>query len=340
MPTNLVLVATHGGALTADSFQAQSQPWPTPAPTDLLVQVEGVGLNPVDDKLRASMPANATPRVLGFDAVGTVVAVGDLVPDFTLGDRVIYAGTQKRPGSFQQVQAVRAALCARAPRTLATATLAALPLVGLTAWELLFEKMGFTPAPGANRGQSLLIINGAGGVGTVMSQLADWAGVTVLATASPSHFDWLRTHGVTTPIDRHTDLVAAVAAAGHHFVTGVAILYAPEPYLSVACRLVAPFGHVGTLVTPAGPLAVTALKPKAASLDFEFMFAKSDYDVDVASQGHILSQLVKLVAAGLVDPGVATELSPISPANLVAGFTQLNAGHQHGKIVLTGPVHL
>ncbi|WP_179394364.1 alcohol dehydrogenase catalytic domain-containing protein [Lacticaseibacillus absianus] len=337
MTQNIAFVATHGGPLdAADSILAQPVPMPTPEPTDLIVQVRGIGLNPVDDKLRAALPANSGPRIFGHDAVGRVVATGTAVRDFTVGDRVLYAGTTTRPGSFQQFQAVHAALCAHAPAQLPDVALAGLSLVGLTAWELLFEKMGFTPAADANHGRSLLIINGAGGVGTLMSQLAHWAGLTVLATASPRNFAWLTQHGVTHPLDYHADLVAAVHQTGYPTVDGVAILYTTEPYLAAASALVAPFGHVGALVTPQGPLTVTALKAKAASLDFEYMFAKSDYGWHEASQGAILTQLVALVAAGVLDPGVTTHDTPITVGNLKAGFTRLAAGHQVGKVVLTG----
>ncbi|WP_203624533.1 MULTISPECIES: zinc-binding alcohol dehydrogenase family protein [unclassified Lacticaseibacillus] len=310
---------------------------PSAGANDVVVQVRAIALNPVDEKQRAALAKQTQPRILGYDACGTIAAVGSRVTRFKPGERVMYAGTTKRPGSFQQFQAVSADLIAAAPANLTAGEAAALPLVGLTAWELLFEKMHFTPAADANRGKTLLIINGAGGVGSMLSQLAHWTGMTVLATASPRHFDWLTQHGTAVPLDYHDDLIGAVHQAGYPIVDAVAILYATEPYLGLAAQLVAPFGHVGALATPQGPLEVTALKGKAASLDFEFMFAKSDYHHDMASQGHILSQLATLASVGLLDPSVTTRYDRITIANIKAGLATLMAGHQTGKIVLDGP---
>lgn len=336
MSKNLAFAAYEGRPLADDqSLVAVSLPMPTPAPTDVIVKVQAISLNPVDEKMRASLPKQKTPRIFGYDATGEIVACGAAVTEFTVGQRVMYAGTTKRPGSWQQYQAVAAELIAAVPAGLSDQTAAALPLVGLTAWELLFEKMGFHAEALANQGKRLLIINGAGGVGSMLSQLAHWAGLTVAATASPQNFDWLRQHGVHQPLDYHQDLAATLA--GQPAFDGVAILYATEPYLALASQVVAPFGHVGALVTPQGPLNVTALKGKAASLDFEYMFAKTDYDFNAASQGHILSQLAALAAANLLDASVTTTLQPISVATLKQGLTQLTSGHQVGKIVLTGP---
>ncbi|MFD1392554.1 zinc-binding alcohol dehydrogenase family protein [Lacticaseibacillus jixianensis] len=337
MSQNLAFVAYNGVRLSEpESLVPLMIDRPTPGPHDVVVQVQAIALNPVDEKQRAGLH-QATPRILGYDACGTITAAGSAVKGFKVGDRVMYAGSTKRPGSFQQFQAVAAALIAAAPARLTAGEAAALPLVGLTAWELLFEKMHFQPAANANHGQTLLIINGAGGVGSMLSQLAHWSGLKVIATASPSHFDWLYQHGVALPLDYHDDLALAVHQAGYAFVDAVALLYATEPHLSVAAALVAPFGHVGTLTTPQGPLDVTALKAKAASLDFEFMFAKSDFDHDPASQGHILSQLGAMAQAGLIQPSVTKRFDRITAANIKAGLEQLMQGHQVGKIVLEGP---
>lgn len=310
---------------------------PNPGTDDVVVQVQAIALNPVDEKQRAALNQQQAPRILGYDACGVITAVGSGVSRFKPGERVMYAGTTKRPGSFEQYQAVAAELIAQAPANLTAGDAAALPLVGLTAWELLFEKMNFVPAAQANKGKTLLIINGAGGVGSMLSQLAHWTGMTVLATASTRHFDWLARHGVDVPLNYHEDLIAAVHAAGYPVVDAVAILYATEPYLDLAAQLVAPFGHVGAVATPQGPLDVTALKPKGASLDFEFMFAKSDFHHDMASQGHILSQLATLAAVGLIDLSVTTRFDKINAANIKTGLRTLMAGHQAGKIVLDGP---
>ena len=324
---NLQFFATPAGFTTTRGVV------PTPEPHDLLVAVAGIAVNPIDLKLRAGL---RQPTILGFDAVGKVVSTGAAVTDFHPGDRVIYAGTTKRPGSNQRFQLIDAHLAALAPADLPTATLAALPLVGLTAWELLFEKLGFTPAANANSGTSLLIINGAGGVGTTLAQLAQWAGITVFATASPTHHAWLRQHGVTYPLDYHQDLVAAVTATGHASVNAVAILYAPEPYLAIASALIAPLGHIASIVTPSQPLDLAPLKPKSASFAQEYMFTKTEFGVAMASQGEILARLAALVAAGQLDPGVSETFTAITSENLAQASDRVESGHTVGKIVLTG----
>lgn len=332
MRTSTAFVATSTG------FALQNLPLAPLQAHDLLVNVAGSALNPIDLKRHELAGTEAQPLVLGYDAVGTVSAVGPAVTGFAAGDRVIYAGTTARPGSLQSAQVVDARLAAKLPSSIAEADAVALPLVGLTAWELLFEKLGFTPAANANASKRLLVINGAGGVGSILTQLAHWAGLTVLATASPAHHEWLRAHGVDWPVDYHDDLVQAVKATGVNTVDAVAILYAPAPYLTAAATLIASFGQVATLVTPSGPLDITALKAKSASFAFEYMFTKTDFDHDIASQGAILQRLVSLLAAGVIGTSVTTHLQPRSLANLTTAITQLAAGHQVGKIVLTGPI--
>nr|WP_225353547.1 zinc-binding alcohol dehydrogenase family protein [Lacticaseibacillus thailandensis] len=313
-----------------------SLPTPTPGLQDLIVEVHAVSVNPIDTKLRPTVSESDTPTIQGYDATGVVTAVGGQVTNFQPGDRVLYAGTTTRPGANQHLQAVDSRIVAPAPAGPTDAELAALPLVGLTAWELLFERMGFTPAAGANAGQTLLIINGAGGVGSIMSQLAHWSGLTVIATASPSHFEWLAQHHVDVPIDYHDNLIASVQQAGYSQVNGVAILHQTEPYIVAASKLVAPLGHVGALVTPTAPLDVTLLKPKAASLDFEYMFTKTDHQVALTTQGAILSRLVALLAAGNITSDVALSLSPITVDNLRQATAAVETGHMAGKAVVSG----
>ncbi|MFD1483924.1 alcohol dehydrogenase catalytic domain-containing protein [Lacticaseibacillus baoqingensis] len=319
-------------ATDPDCFTEITLPIPTPDVDDVVVQLEATALNPIDTKRRAALPAQTEPVIFGYDGVGIVSAVGRDVTAFKVGQRVLYSGTTKRPGSYQHYQSVPAALVANAPAAAPAADLAALPLVGLTAWELLFEKMGFTPQADANSGQSVLVINGAGGVGSMLTQLAHWAGLTVYATASPQHFDWLLAHGVDHPLDYHADIVQAVQAHTQ-FVDGVAILYAPAPYIQAAATLIAPLGHVATIVTPTDPLDLAALKPKAASFDQEYMFTKSDFGVQVASTRQILTQLANLYQAGQLTASV-TQTWPLTLANLLTATQQLEAGHTHGKLCL------
>lgn len=334
MPENLALVTYAGHPIDdPEAFVARNLPIPTPAADQLLVKLEATALNPIDTKLRQTLAPQTTPRIFGYDGVGTIVAKGAAVSDFAVDQRVLYAGTTKLAGSYQHYQLVPAILAAQAPTDASAADLAALPLVGLTAWEVLFEKMHLIPQANANRGKSLLIVNGAGGVGTMMAQLAHWAGVTVIATASVNHHAWLKAHHVDVALDYHSDLVQGVHKAGFKQVDHIALLYAPAPYLAAAITLIAPLGHVATIVTPSAPLDLAGLKPKAASFDQEYMFTKSDFGVNLDSTRQILDRLVALYQAHELDASV-TQTAPFDLAHLRAATKALEAGHSIGKSVL------
>jgi len=327
--TNHAILAQPTTGFTEVNFEM-----PVPLPFDLIVRVEAVSLNPVDLKRHENLKS---PTVLGYDAVGIIREVGARVTDFKVGERVFYAGTTQRPGSNQAYQAVDARLAAKAPEGFDVAEIAALPLVSLTAWELLFEKMRFVPEAGANAGQTLLVVNGAGGVGSVLTQLAAWSGLTVLATASPKNFEWLTDHNVTTPIDYHQDLVAAVHAADYESLDGIAILYSPEAYTPAAGALIKPFGHVGTIVGPGREIDLAAIKNQAASLDFEYMFAKSDHHYQIETQGEILKQISDLVSKLKITSPVTKVFEGLTVENMGAAAQLQASGHQVGKIVITLP---
>ncbi|WP_461214919.1 alcohol dehydrogenase catalytic domain-containing protein [Lacticaseibacillus sp. GG6-2] len=330
MPTNLAFAAYEGLPISdPNCFTQVELPMPTPAANEIVVAIQALSLNPIDTKLRASLPKQTDPKIFGYDAVGRVEALGSAVTEFFVGQRVLYAGTTKKAGSYQHYQAVPANLVASAPAAAPAEELAALPLVGLTAWEVLFEKMGFIPHADANAGKTILVINGAGGVGSMLTQLAHWAGLTVIATASKDHFDWLKQHGTDVPLDYHDDWQQQIP----RLVDGIAILYAPEPYLAAATQLIAPLGHVVTIVTPTQPLDLAALKPKSASFDQEYMFTKSDYGVAFKSTRAILDRIVTLYSGGKLDASV-TAKADLTLANLVAATKALEAGHSVGKSVL------
>jgi len=220
---------------------------PTPAPggRDLLVRVEAVSVNPVDTKLRAPKPhVEAQPKVLGYDAAGTVEAVGSAVAGFKPGDRVYYAGDVTRPGSNAQFQLVDAQLAAAMPRSLDFADAAALPLVAITAWELLFQRMPFDSEHGGE-GQSLLVIGGAGGVGSIAIQLARRAGFTVIATASRADStDWCRAMGAQHVVNHRQPLAPQLAALGFATIDAALNLADTDAYWDELGALLAPQGHV------------------------------------------------------------------------------------------------
>ena len=314
-------------------------PVPAHGAQDLLVRVQAVSVNPVDAKLRASAPqADAAPRVLGFDACGVVEAVGARVQGFVPGDRVYYAGDATRAGSNAQWQAVDARVVATAPRTLDDAQAAALPLVSLTAWELLFQRMPFNSEHGG-AGRTLLVIAGAGGVGSMAIQLARRAGFRVVATASrPETIAWCRELGADAVIDHRQPLAAQLAALGTAQVDAAVNLADTDRYWDVLGDLLAPQGHVGLIVDPRGPLPLGgAYKAKSIGVHWESMFTRTRMDTaDLAEQGRILARVAELVDAGELR-GIAREtLTPIDAANLREAHRRIEAGRGIGKLVLAG----
>ena len=312
------------------NWQLTTTTKPTPAADELLIEVKAASLNPIDLKRRPT-----TQTILGYDGYGTIVAIGAEVDQFSVGQTVFYAGTTHKDGSFQNYQTVAAQLCALAPTNLTPAQAAGLPLVSLTAFELLFEKLHFTAAPQANQGQTLLIINGAGGVGSILSQLAQWAGLTVYATSSPSHFDWLKKNGVTQPVDYHAVSQHQTLAQipDIHF-DAIAVLYDITSYLPELSRLIKPLGQIGAIVGVDHPLDLAALKAKSVSFAWEYMFTKTDFKVNQASQGAILHQIAHLMTQQSLQPITTQTFNGLTAHTFTAASEALTSGHATGKNVI------
>lgn len=320
------------------SFIDEKEMIPNPGSRDVLVKVKAVSVNPVDTKLRQSTYKRNALRILGFDAVGEVVSLGNEVEKFNVGDRVFYAGTTTRSGSNQEYQAVDERIVALAPRNLSDEEAAALPLTSLTAYELLFDKFGLIPEEGANKGKKILVINGAGGVGSILNQLAHWAGLEIYATASPKNFEWLEKLGVDHPIDYHDDLKAKMRELGVQEVEYIAVLFNITHYLDQIKHMIKPFGHVGTIVGIHEPVDISNWKNLSVSFDWEYMFAKTNYDYQIETQGQALE-----VIANLADKGkLVTTLSKvysdgINATNLKQATKDVETGHMLGKVVISGP---
>lgn len=314
-------------------------PTPAPAAHDLLVRVEAVSVNPVDTKLRSPKPqVEAQPKVLGYDAAGVVEAVGESVDGFRPGDRVYYAGDVTRPGSNAQFQLVDARLAGHAPRSLDLAEAAALPLTAITAWELLFQRMPFDSEHGGED-KSLLVIGGAGGVGSIAIQLARRAGFTVIATASRNETtEWCRTMGALHVVNHRHALAPQLEALGFGRVDAVLNLADTDHYWDAIGQLLAPQGHVGLIVEPAGALRIgDPYKAKCIGIHWELMFARARFNTpDMAEQGRILDRVASLIDAGELR-GTRTEtLVPINAANLREAHRRLESGSTIGKLVLAG----
>jgi zinc-binding alcohol dehydrogenase family protein len=326
------------GGLSPDAkgaFFSAELPDPTPGPRDLLVRVAAVSVNPVDAKVHGRMAAGEE-KILGYDAVGTVAAVGGDVAGFAPGDRVYYAGDMTRPGCDATLHLVDARIAAKAPQTLDDAAAAAMPLTSLTAYEALFDRLGLVDAAGANAGRDVLIIGGAGGVGSIAIQLAAWAGARVVATASrPESAAWCRQRGAQLVLDHAKDLPAALAAAGIAGVPAIFCTTHMETHWKAMAAMLAPQGAVCLIDDPSGPLDITVFKSKCASIRWEFMFARTLYRTpDMARQGEILARVAALLDSGVVRPTLGTTRRGLDPAVFAAAHAAQLSGRMVGKQVV------
>jgi len=312
---------------------------PTAAAHDLLVRIEAVSVNPVDTKIRSPKPeVESAPKILGYDAAGVVESVGAAVSLFKPGDAVYYAGDVTRSGSNAQFQLVDERLVGRKPKTLDCAAAAALPLTSITAYELLFQRMRLDP-DGADRGKSLLIIAGAGGVGSIAIQLARRAGMRVIATASrPQTVAWCTRMGATHVIDHREPLSAQLKALGFDQVDAIVNLADTAKYWQEMGELIAPQGHFGLIVEPSAPLNIgDPLKAKCVGIHWEMMFARARYKTpDMIEQHRMLERIADLVDAGELESTHTETLGTINAANLRAAHARLESGSTIGKLSLAG----
>jgi zinc-binding alcohol dehydrogenase family protein len=313
-------------------------PKPSPTGRDLLIRVEAISVNPVDTKVRAPKArVEIAPRVLGWDAAGVVEAVGSVVTQFKLGDEVYYAGDITRPGSNAEFQLVDERIVGRKPLTLSFAEAAALPLTAITAWEGLFERMNIDPQ-GANKGQSLLIIGGAGGVGSIAIQLAKLAGLDVIATASrPETRQWVVDLGADHVLDHRQPLPAQLAAVGHNGVDFIANFSNTDTYWTVMAEVIRPQGKIVCVVKNEAPLDLNLLNSKSSTFVWEFIFTRSMYQTpDMAKQGSLLNEISRLIDAEKLRTTLIETLSPINAANLMKAHAKSESGKTIGKIALAG----
>lgn len=314
-------------------------PVPEPGPYDLRVRVEAVSVNPVDTKVRApKAQVESQPKVLGYDAAGVVDAVGPEVEGFGPGDRVYYAGDITRPGSNAEYQLVDARIAGHAPASMDAADTAALPLTVLTAWELLFERMPYDSEHGGS-GRTLLVLAGAGGVGSAAIQLARHAGFTVVATASREETAaWCRDLGAHHVVDHRQPLAPQLAALGIEQVDAAINLADTDRYWDALGELLAPQGHVGLIVEPAGALRIGGpYKARCIGIHWETMFGRSRFGTaDMAEQGRILDRVAARVDAGTFRGTRSETLGPIDAAHLREAHRRLESGRTIGKLVLAG----
>ncbi|MBD8614220.1 zinc-binding alcohol dehydrogenase family protein [Pseudomonas putida] len=320
---------------TASVLTDMQLPAPTPGPRDLLVQVQAVSVNPVDTKVRKGA-AVTEPRILGWDAVGTVQQVGDQVSLFKVGDSVFYAGAIDRPGSNSELHLVDERIVGHKPQSLDNAHAAALPLTSITAWELLFDRLGVPE--GGGEGQSLLIIGAAGGVGSILTQLArKLTKLTVIGTASRDETrQWVTDLGAHHVIDHSQPLVAQLEAIGVGQVDHVASLTHTDKHFEQLIEALRPQGQLALIDDPK-TLDVMPMKRKALSLHWELMFTRSLFQTpDMIKQHELLDRVAELVDSGVLRTTLGEHYGVINAANLIRAHELIESGTAKGKIVLEG----
>ena len=312
-------------------------PRPVAEGGDILVEVKAVSVNPVDYKIRSSTPpADGDWKVLGWDAAGIVQEVGPDVTQFAVGDEVYYAGSLIRPGTNAEFHLVDARIVGRKPASLDWAEAAALPLTTLTAWEAMFDRLDVTkPVPGA---AAILIIGGAGGVGSIAIQIArQRTDLIVISTASrPETQEWVKGLGAHHVIDHSRPLAPQIAELNIGAPAFVFSTTHTEQHASDIAELIAPQGRFGFIDDPKA-LDVMLFKRKAVSIHHELMFTRSLYGTpDMDEQGKLLNSLAVLVDDGKIRTTLTEKLSPINAANLKTVHALIESGAARGKIVLEG----
>ena len=309
---------------------------PTPRDNDLLVEIEAVSVNPADAKRRlrtAVETPHETPLILGYDAVGIVQVVGKDVQGFKAGDRVWYAGDANRPGSNATLQLVDHRIASIAPKSVTPAQAASLPLTSITAWEVLFDRL---QVPTNETRKSLLVIGGAGGVGSVTLQLArSLTGLEAIATASRTESaDWCRKMGAHEVVD-HRDLVAETRKDGREFVDYIAQYNGLDVHWDAMCEVIAPQGRISSIAETSEKLDLCALQGKSVGFMWELMFTRSMYGTaDMAQQGAILARMARLVDDGIVTTTETEILDGFSADTLKKAHRIVETGAMIGKLVV------
>lgn len=306
---------------------------PQPGARDLLVKISAIAVNPVDTKVRNGAPTDK-PRILGWDAVGVVEAVGSDVTLFQPGDEVFYAGDITRAGSYAEYGLVDERIAGVKPRSLNDADAAALPLTSLTAWELLFDRLAIDAEDNA----ALLIIGAGGGVGSILTQLArKLTNLTVIGTASrPETAEWVRELGAHHVVNHQQPLAEQLAAIGHPQVRYVASLTHTDSYYTQLVDVLAPQGKLALIDDPE-TLDVVPLKRKAISLHWELMFTRSLFQTaDMQRQHDILQRVSQLIDDQTLKTTAGEHHGQINAANLRKAHALIESGRARGKIVLSG----
>jgi zinc-binding alcohol dehydrogenase family protein len=328
-------------AEASDCFAEVELGKPNPTGKDLLVRVKAVSVNPVDYKVRSSIQQiQDSPRILGWDAAGVVEDIGEDASLFQVGDEVYYAGSIARPGSNSEYQLVDERIVGHKPTSFSFEEAAALPLTAITSWEALFERLGVEPhKTPQNRNSIVLIIGGAGGVGSMAIQLArQVAGLQVIATASrPKSIAWCQYLGADHCINHHEPFPDQLKALGIQEIDYILCFNDTDLHFPTMAEVIKPQGKICSVVENKAPLDMNRLKNKSVTFAWEFMFTKSMYSTeDIQSQHEILDRVADLVDQGILKTTLTETIGPLTPENLAKAHAELESGKTIGKIVLSG----
>ncbi|MFT6899835.1 MAG: zinc-binding alcohol dehydrogenase family protein [Paraglaciecola sp.] len=324
-------------------------PMPSAQGHDLLVKIHAISVNPVDTKVRASKtPEPDQYKILGWDAVGEVIAVGEQVELFNVGDQVWYAGDITRQGSYAEYQLADERIVGHKPTSLSNLEAAAMPLTAITAWELLFARLDFSPlnvaeaqsSPSPNETQKrILIIGAAGGVGSILTQLAaKLTNALVIGTASrPESQSWVRENGADHVINHHQPLLPQLNAVGINDVTHVISLTHTDQHFDQLVEVLAPQGKLALIDDPQEPIDIKKLKLKSLSLHWELMFTRSMFKTaDMQQQHHLLNSVGDLIDKGILKTTFGENYGAINATNLKRAHAHIESNQAVGKIVLEG----
>lgn len=320
-----------------DSFIEFETEKPTATGHDLLVKISAISVNPVDFKIRKTAAKDTvldTPKIIGWDAVGTVEAVGDKTSKFDVGDEVYYAGDLTRSGSNAAYQLIDERIVGHKPKNLTIAEAAAIPLTGLTAWESLFDRIKINPE--TDKGKTVLILAGAGGVGSIAIQIAKKiAGLTVIATASrPDSVKWCKDLGADYVINHH-NLKTELDKTGHSQVDYILDFVDLEGYWETAAEIIKPQGHIVSITGSSKPLNLDLLKAKSVSFSWELMYTRSMFTThDIERQHQILNELAGLLDSGVLKTTLTTTLNGFTVDNLKEAHKMQESGKTIGKTVI------
>ena len=312
-------------------FEKETAP---PKGRDLIVEIQAISINPIDTKVKQTVTKDSPLKILGYDAAGVVISVGDQTSLFKVGDEVFYAGDMTRDGSNATHQLVDERLVGRKPSSLSYGQAAALPLTSITAWESLFDRLKITKT---DHDKTLLLIGAAGGVGSMAIQFAKQVvGIKVIATASRAESsDWCKQMGADIVIDHH-DLIEQFKDSHHDAPDFILCMGDPDEYFETMAELIAVQGSICLLANAGKDYNINLLKAKSITLVWEMMFTRSMFTTkDLVKQHELLNEVADLVDSGKVVTTVTRQMSPINLENIIEAHIMIERRDMIGKLVIT-----